>query len=446
MATTLQVSHLGKIFNTSLFEDVSLSVTTNSKIGLIGDNGSGKSTFLKMLEGLEVAEIGSLKWSAECKIGYLEQEITSDTFNVSGGEKKILRLTELFYGDYNVLLLDEPDNHLDLDHKLWFEEMVADFDGIIIVISHDRQFLTQAVNKIWQLEEKQIKEYPFGYEKFKVIYEGEMASRKHKWEDQERERLRLKEVVKTFQRRAQMSNAFVGLYKSSIKKYDKFVEAMIEKPPEAKKIALKLNLDKQPKKKTALSIKNLTKDYGDNLVLKGIDLHIFCGEKIAINAPNGSGKSTLLNILAGKLSQTSGEMTIGPGLKIGYYAQEHLDVLDENLTLVEELQKSKPIPHYEAIGYLRKFLFDKDQTTMPVKLLSGGQKSRLQLAKFLSTNPDILILDEPTNHLDLRTVLALENFLKDYEGTLILVSHDREMVNNVVTTTYLLKNGVLKAN
>lgn len=444
MSATLQVSYVGKSYNLPLFEGVTLAANSLVKIGLIGDNGSGKSTFLKILAGRETADQGQVAWSSDPKIGYLEQEIITDPYDVSGGEKKILRLAELFYSDYNVLLLDEPDNHLDLDHKIWFEQLVKDFSGIAVIISHDRKFLETAVDKIWLLEERQIKEYSFDYTKFKEIYEGEMSSRQHLWEVQEKERQRLEEIVKRFRVWAARSSKLAGRYHSAVKRYEKFVQNMVAKPPEARKIGLRVNLDKQHRRKTAVQLKGVAKSYGDNRVLADVNLHLFCGEKMAISAPNGAGKSTLLNILVGKISPDSGTVNIGPGLKLGYYAQEHLEILDEHATLVEEMQKSAPLAYYDAVGYLKKFLFDKNQARQEVRLLSGGQKSRLQLAKFLATNPDILVLDEPTNHLDLKTVVALERFLVDYSGTLILVSHDRELVGKVVDTVYQLQAGSLK--
>jgi len=443
MSATLQISHVGKGFNNLLFDGVTLSARAPSVIGLIGDNGCGKSTLLKMLAGLEDAPMGQILWGPDCRIGYLEQEIQSDTFDVSGGEKKILRLTELFYSDYNVLLLDEPDNHLDLDHKLWFEEMVKEFPGIIIVISHDRRFLAHATDHIWLVEEKHIREYPFGYEKFKALYLQEMADRQHLWEVQEKERLRLADLVARLRVQAASNNKFVGRYHSAEKRYDRYVRDMVEKPPQDKKIRLTHDIDKQHHRKTAIHLKHLNKSYGDNQVLKDLNLHIFCGEKVSISAPNGSGKSTLLNILSGRLPATSGEVSIGPNLAIGYYTQDHLQALDEKATLIEEIQKSVPLPHYDAIAYLKRFLFDQNLAVSPVRLLSGGQKSRLQLAKFLATNPEILVLDEPTNHLDIKTVASLELFLKDYTGTLVLVSHDRELVENTTSTRYELRDGLL---
>ncbi len=446
MAISLQITNLGKKFNTPLFTGINLRAQGAEKIGLIGDNGSGKSTLLKILADRETSDEGQVIWSKDTKIGYLEQEIISDTFAVSGGEKKILRLTELFYSDYDVLLLDEPDNHLDLDHKDWFKQLVLDFLGMIIVISHDRNFLSQAIDRTWLLDEQKISDYNFGYSKFKQIYEQEIELRQELWEQQERERLRLKDMVERFRVRAAANSKTAKSYHGAMKRYERFVDAMVVKPPKARKISLIANLDKQYKRKTAIHIESLSKSYGQNEVLSDINLHLFCGEKIAIQAPNGSGKSTLLNIIVDKLDYDTGRVRIGDGLHLGYYAQEHLEALNENLDLVEELQKSNPMAHYDAVGYLKKFLFIEDQIKSEVRLLSGGQKSRLQLAKFLSTNPDILVLDEPTNHLDLKTVLALEIFLKDYRGTLVLVSHDRELEKNVINKLYELNEGKLIEN
>ena len=441
MALSLQVSGVGKTFNKPLFEGVDLVVEEGAKIGLIGDNGSGKSTFLKMLAGLETVDSGRVQWSRDAKIGYLEQEIVVDTYDVSGGEKKILRIAELFYGDFNVLLLDEPDNHLDLDHKLWFEELVKSFDGIVIVISHDRKFLESAIDRIWHLEERMIKDYAFGYKKFKEIYEGEMETRQHLWEVQEKERVRLLDAVERFKMKAAANSKLSGRYHSMEKRYARWVEDMVQKPPSDRTLRLKLDIGKTHKRKTAIHIKDLFKTFGKNPILGKLNLHVFCGEKIAISAPNGSGKSTLLNILAGKLIQDSGEVRIGNGLKLGYYAQEHLQALDETATMIEELQKAHAFAWFDAIAYLKKFMFDENQAKTQVKWLSGGQKSRLQLAKFLAIKPDVLVLDEPTNHLDLKTVIALERFLQEYSGTLILVSHDRTLVKNIVDKVYELKEG-----
>ncbi len=443
MAVSLQVTNLAKGFSAPLFAGVDLRAAAPSKIGLIGDNGSGKSTLLKIMAGLEVPDAGTVEWSGGAKVGYLEQEIISEGYEISGGEKKILKLTELFYSDLNVLLLDEPDNHLDLDHKNWFEGLVKDFNGLVVVISHDRHFLETGVERIWYLDELSVRDYPFSYGQFKEVFEGEMAARQKRWELQEKERIRLAELVKQMRVRAAANDQLTGTYHNAVHRYEKWVAEMEEKPPVRRKLGLEMKLGERHRKKTALHLKDVEKSYADNSVLKGVNLHVFCGEKIAISAPNGSGKSTLLNIIGGKTLPDGGICRIGDGLKLGYYTQEHLDTLDEGATLIEELQKSRAFPWFEAVAYLKKFMFRQEMGKRKVRYLSGGQKSRLQLAKFLALNPDILLLDEPTNHLDLRTVVALENFLQTYAGTLILVSHDREFENATCNIKYLLTEGKL---
>ncbi|MEK7163905.1 MAG: ABC-F family ATP-binding cassette domain-containing protein [Patescibacteria group bacterium] len=439
MALSIKISNLSKTFNQVLFENINISLAGPAKIGLIGDNGCGKSTLLKMLSGDEPVITGNILWNHDSQIGYLPQEIDDEIDSVSGGEKKIIKLAQLFYGGYDVLLLDEPDNHLDIEHREWFSDLVRDFPGIAIIISHDRKFLRETTDHIWHMEEKSLRAYDYGYEKFREIYEGERQARQHLWETQEKERKRLAELVTRFRN----EGASPSLLSNAVHRYNKYESEMIEKPVKEKSLHLNIKLADQPKRKSAIHIKDLNKSYGKKQVLNNLNLHLFCGEKIAILAPNGSGKSTLLNILVGKLQQNSGTIHIGAELKLGFYNQQHLEALDENATLIDEIQKTKGTFYYDAIGYLKRFKFDENQIKSPVKFLSGGQKSRLQLAKFFSLNPDILILDEPTNHLDLKTVLALENFLKSYTGTLILVSHDLELVQNTVSKIYDLVDGHL---
>ena len=431
MDLSLQVSQVSKTFSNSLFDRVNLVVDQPAKIALIGDNGSGKSTFIKMLAGLEPCVTGKITWGKDAKVGYLDQELGKDLDTASGGQKKMIKLTQLFYSDFNVLLLDEPDNHLDLDNRAWFGDLVDNFAGSLIVISHDRQFLRKYPHKIWLLEEEKITEYPFNYDKFAQTYGDTMAARAHLFETQEKERRRLEKMVEAFRRKAASSDAFARLYHSTKKRYERYVSDMVQKPPESKDLNLGTKTAGQPARKTAVYLKDVNKSYGSNQVLKNFSLHVFCGEKVAICAPNGSGKSTLLNIISQRVKQDFGEVYLGPNLKVGCYTQEHLESLDEKAKVVDELQKSIHVDWYKAGAYLKKFMFTNSQINSEVKYLSGGQKSRLQLAKFLGTNPDVLILDEPTNHLDLKTVVALEKFLIDYPGTLILVSHDEELVEKV---------------
>ena len=306
MDLSLRVAGVAKSYANPLFTGVNLSVQGPAKIALIGDNGSGKSTFLKMLGGKEDVTVGSVSWGSDTVVSYLEQELGKDLDSASGGEKKIIKLTQMFYSRDNVLLLDEPDNHLDLDNRLWFSQMVENFDGILIVISHDRAFLRNSVQKIWLLEEGAITEYPFGYDKFSQVYGDTMAAREHQWEVAERERKRLETMVKTFGQKAAANDAFAKMYHSMEKRYDRFVATMVTKPPQIKSVSFDTRTVKQPVKKTAIHLKNINKAYGENRILRDLSLHIFCGEKVAIVAPNGSGKSTLLNIISGRLAYDSG--------------------------------------------------------------------------------------------------------------------------------------------
>ncbi len=294
MNISLQVNGVSKVFNQLLFGDVNLTASRGDKIGLIGDNGSGKSTFLKMLSGIENVESGQISWLGDTRVGYLTQEIVDDLDTASGGEKKIIKISQLFYADNNVLLLDEPDNHLDTEHKAWFEQLVADFDGIVIVISHDRHFLKSSINKIWLLEEKQISSYPFGFDKFKDVYQDYMDQREDLWKIQEMERKRLEAMVNEYRDRAASNSKLAKSYHGMVKRYERFVKEMVTKPPPEKEIKLSSNLQKASSKKSAIFIKGLSKSFGKNKVIKDLDLHLACGEKVSINAPNGTGKSTLI--------------------------------------------------------------------------------------------------------------------------------------------------------
>jgi len=443
MLTGLKVENLTKRHLNTLFDGVNLYAHSPSKIGLIGDNGIGKSTFLKMIAGMESPDEGKISWIGDPQVAYLPQEILDNEYELSGGQQKIVKLTEIFYGGFDVILLDEPDNHLDLDHREWFANLVEEYEGLLIGISHDRSFLRKYVNKIWLVEEQNVKSYDGAYNKFLELYTNEKVAQAKLYQTQFKEQERLKESVNRMKVWVKMNDAFAGRYRSAIKRYERHVEGMVKRPELKKEIKLSVGLAEQAKRKTAMYLEHLVKSYGEKEVLKDINLHLFCGEKVAIQAPNGSGKTTLLSIVSGALKMDSGRMRIGNGLKLGVYTQDHNVALNDDLSPVELLRNYLPFSEPQAVSHLAKFLFSYDQMRGKIKFLSGGQKSRLQLACFLATNPDLLILDEPTNHLDLTTVQLLEDFLKTYAGAILLVSHDREFVESVVEKIYMLKEGVL---
>jgi ATPase subunit of ABC transporter with duplicated ATPase domains len=438
----LKITKLEKHYNQPLLDDISLNHTGNGVVALIGDNGCGKSTLLKILAGLEEQDGGKIEWSGEPRIGYLMQEIDSLP-TLSGGQKKIALLADLIYSNlYDVLLLDEPDNHLDIENKEWLASAINSFDGLIILISHDRHLLKKVTTHTWLVEDREVRTYPFGYGKFATEYDKEQDALEHLFHVQDKEHKRLKELVERFRSRASSGPKMARYFHALEKRLARF-EADMVKDPKGRDvhIELKTNLSgKQIKNKLAIMVRDVSFAYGDNQIFDKAQMYIEVGEKVALVSPNGTGKTTLLKLILGMLEPQEGVAKVGENLKVGYYSQEHMETLQEDSTPIDCFCSRFPIADYEAAAVLRKFYFSKQTMKSKVKVLSGGQKARLQLALFLYTNPDVLILDEPTNHLDLKSVAALEEFLVDYPGTILLISHDHDLLNNVCDLYYEVKN------
>lgn len=440
----LKCENISKQYNQPLLDKVSFIFNGEGVIGLIGDNGSGKSTLLKILSGEETQFEGKFQWTNAQSIGYMPQEIIGSD-QLSGGQKKIEKLAELLYGGYHdVVLLDEPDNHLDFDGKDWLQTALEGFPGLVIMISHDRDFLAKTTQYTWLVEERTVRTFPFGYEKFEQVY-GEEQEYQHKiYGQQQKEQKRLEELVKVFRVRAASNKKRAAAYHNMVKRLDRHKEQSIADP---KKKLTRINLDnrspleRQIKGKTAILIKDLEFSYGDKVIFNKANLHLTVKDKIVLVAPNGTGKSTLIKLLLGELTPTSGVAKIGNNLEVGYYSQEHSQTLLAESTPIKQFMDVYPIFEYEAERVLRKFLFTKQTMRNKIGLLSGGQKARLQLALFLYRNPDILILDEPTNHLDIKSIQALENFFIDFKGTVLLISHDRELIDAVGEEIFTIKNG-----
>ncbi|KKU83342.1 MAG: ABC transporter, ATP-binding protein, partial [Microgenomates group bacterium GW2011_GWA2_47_8] len=355
----------------------------------------------------------------------------------------IALLANLIYSSlYDVFLLDEPDNHLDIENKQWLASAIQAFDGLIIMISHDRHLLKQITTHTWLVEDGSIRTYPFGYEKFVLEYQKERDDLEHLFHVQDREHKRLKELVERFRQKAASGTKAARYYHALEKRLARFEAEMIKDPKKRDShIQLSTSLSgKQIKHKIAIMVKDMSFSYPENSVFEKASMYIEVGEKVALISANGTGKTTLIKLILGQLEPSEGLAKIGENLKVGYYFQEHLETLDKGVTPIDCFTKRFPIADYQAAAVLRKFYFDKHTIKSKIWTLSGGQKARLQLALFLYTNPDILILDEPTNHLDLKSVAALEEFLVDYEGTVLLISHDHDLLNNVCDIAYEIKN------
>lgn len=439
---SLKISHLSKSYGQPLLDDISINHSGDGVVALVGDNGCGKSTLLRILAGLEEQDGGRIEWGGDVRVGYLMQEIETLP-TLSGGQKKIALLADLIYSNlYDVLLLDEPDNHLDIENKQWLANAIRSFNGLVIMISHDRHLLKQVSTRTWLVEDHEIREYPFNYGKFAFEYEKEKGELEHLFHVQQKEHKRLEELVARFKLRAASGPKAAKYYHALQKRLARFEANMVQDPKD-KDVHIELSSKiegKQIKHKLAIMVKGLSFAYQDNQVFDNAELYIEVGEKVALVSPNGSGKSTLIKLILGLLAPDSGVARVGENLRVGYYSQEHLETLPANSTPLDCFISRFPLVEYQALEILRKFYFSKQTAKSKVWTLSGGQKARLQLALFLYTNPDVLILDEPTNHLDLKSVGALEEFLVNFGGTVLLISHDHELLNNVCDVAYEVRD------
>ena len=439
----LKITKLEKHYNQPLIENINISHSGDNLVALIGDNGCGKSTLLKILAGVESSDGGSADWIPEPRIGYMPQEI-ADYATLSGGQKKIAVLSELIYSyQYDVLLLDEPDNHLDTEGKKWLVEALKSFSGLVIYISHDRNFLKNTADKVWLMENGTIQTYPFGFSKFQEIYAQDQKDQQHLYKVQSIEKKRLQDYVNRTKARASSGPKAAKKYHAALKRLERFVNQMIEDPTK-KDVSINISSQKAGKiikKKTSIFAHNLCFSYpkGEE-VFKSANLHLYIDDKVALIAPNGTGKSTLIKLLLGELQPDSGTAQIGNDLKLGYYSQEHFATLPPQESPLVVFTERFFLPEWEVESILKKFFFTRATMKAKIGHLSGGQRSRLQLALFLYTNPDILILDEPSNHLDIKSIIALENFLKEFHGAIFLISHDQELIKNTCDKIYTVRN------
>ncbi len=366
------------------------------------------------------------------KIGLSEKSAQRKMMEMSGGERTKCEIAKAFLSKADILLMDEPTNHLDIDTIELLEELLKKFRGDLLIVSHDRVFIDKIATHILYLSGGKIREYPGDYEKFTAL---------RKTEDEkiakEREKL-LKYIEKE---RAFIEKFRYGTRAAQAKSREKKLKK-IEIPEEVKEKKIKVRMEsaKRGGEKVA-EIINLEKSYGKNKVLKGVNLFIRRGDRIGITGKNGSGKSTLLKIIAGVEKQDNGEVKIGPGIEIGYFPQDAF-VMDPGSTLVSQITDAGyTIP--EARNILALFDFTGDEVFKTVSELSGGEKRRLLLAKVSLVKANFLVLDEPTNHLSISMKETVLNALKNYNGTILLVTHDRYVLRNLTDKIYRMENGKL---
>ena len=470
----LQVQKISKSFGgRSLFSEASLSVNENEHIGVIGPNGAGKTTLFKMIAGKETFDSGEIVKRQGLRIGYLEQEsdwnldetgedflqnncitpiwnlkqlglslgLTEDHFlqpltSLSGGYRMRMKLLYLIGLEPDLMLLDEPTNFLDLESILALEQFLQDYKGSFLLISHDREFLKRTTEATVEVEAGDISKFPGHIEdyfeqkqKLAEILQAQAAN-------QDLKRKHMQDFVDRFRSKATKARQA----QSRIKQLEKMEKIEIKELPITSRIKIP---DVIQTGKEVLSLDNATLGYGDNAILESVTINLNRGMKIGVVGYNGAGKSTLLKSLAGRIPMLSGERKEGMHVKISYFAQ-HVseDLLNED-SVLDSLQRGAKgsTTAQEILNMAGSLLFSGDDIRKKIKVLSGGEKSRVALGQILLQRHPVLIMDEPTNHLDFDTVEALASALNTFQGTLIVVSHDRSFLKRISRQILEIRDG-----
>ena len=505
-----------------LFEEVAFMLNAGDRVGLIGKNGAGKSTMLKLLSRELKPDSGTIAADKDVRIGFLKQDIDfvkgrtileeayqafgeiktleqklddihhqietrtdyesesyhnlldmlsdyTHRFDLIGGyqyqgetEKVLLglgfqrsdfdKLTDSFSGGWrmrielaklllqnnDILLLDEPTNHLDIESIIWLEQFLTTYSGAVVIVSHDKMFLDNVTNRTIEISVGKIYDYPKPYSKFlelrQEIREQQLASQKN----QEKKIQQTEKLIEKF--RAKASKA--SMAQSLIKKLDKIDRIEVDEEDNAV-MNVRFPVSVTPGK-VVLEIDDVSKSYGEKEVLSHVSLLVERGSKIAFVGQNGQGKTTLAKMIIGETAY-QGTIKLGHNVQLGYFAQNQADYLDGELTVLDTMFHAADDTNRMKIrDILGSFLFRGDEVDKKVKVLSGGERNRLALAKMLLSDFNVLVMDEPTNHLDIKSKNVLKKALQQFEGTLIIVSHDRDFLQGLTDKVYEFKNKNIK--
>ena len=416
-------------------KEVSFHLEEKEKAAIVGINGSGKTTLLRCILGIEEADEGGIAFSKDKKMAYLAQQHADmeqedeEYESLSGGQKTKKRLEEILMEKPDLLILDEPTNHLDIGSIQWLEKVLKRYDGAVLLVSHDRYFLDKIVTKVIDLERGKARMYLGNYtayaEKKKMIREAERKA----YENQQAEIKHQEAVIeklKQFNREKSIKRA------ESREKLLSKVERL-EQPEDLQNEMRLLFMPREASGNDVLIAKDLGKSFDGKRLFSHGTFSIQRGEHVAVIGDNGTGKTTLLKILNGLIQADEGEFRLGSKVKIAYYDQEHA-VLHMEKTLFDEIQDTYPDMNNTRVrNVLAAFLFTGDDVYKKVGDLSGGERGRVSLAKLMLSDANFLILDEPTNHLDIQGKEVLEEAIRNYEGTVLYVSHDRYFINQTAT-------------
>lgn len=470
----LQIQKGSKNFGTkTLFKDASVSINANEHIGVIGPNGAGKTTLFKVIVGLESLDHGDITRAQNLRIGYLEQEadwkldqsaeehltanchkpiwelkrlgrdlgLSEEHFakplhELSGGYRMRMKLLELIGQEPDLMLLDEPTNFLDLESVLVLENFLQGYSGAFLLISHDREFLRRTTEATLEVENGELTKYPGTIDDYfeqktqlREILAAQAAN-------EEAKKKQILEFVTRFGAKATKAKQA----QSRLKRLEKMETIEVSSLPVRAKIKIP---SPSHTGKEIISLNQADLGYPDKTVLKGVNVRLERGNHVGIVGRNGAGKSTLLKSLAGELALRAGERNLGYQVSLSYFSQHLADQLKlENTVLgcLQEAAKSDLVPQ-DILNMAGSLLFSGDDVQKKVKVLSGGEKSRVALGQLLLKRSPLLLLDEPTNHLDFETVEALTEALRTYEGTVVVVSHDRSFIGRIANRIIEINNG-----
>ena len=516
--TICSLNNVTKSFGGNIiFENISLEIKNGERIGLVGRNGSGKTTIFQLLTGMESLDAGAIHMKKGTRIGHVAQipkfdegmtvyDVLSSAFKtekeleremrtlekhmaeeqessalqrlmerygviqekfaflggyeieanimkvanglqvtelfprsfpeLSGGEQTKVSLAYMLLQKPDLLLLDEPTNHLDLFAVEWLEQFLKEYNGTVMVISHDRYFLDEVVTKIFDLEDGEIHVYHTNYSQFVEEKEERLLQEFHAYQEQQKKIKKMKEAIKRLREWANQANPpNEGLHKRA-RSMERALERMEKlKKPVLERKQMGLQFEGQERSgKDVVVMKEVSKGFGDYLLFNEANLHVRFQERVAIVGRNGTGKTTLLKLLLEEVEPDTGEIRIGSSVKIGYLSQHAYGNMKSNV--LEVFRECVAVTEGEARHILAKFLFYGPAVFKKVTQLSGGEKMRLRLAQLMYQDINFLILDEPTNHLDIESREVLEEALEQYNGTILAVSHDRYFLNKLFEKTY----------
>ncbi|MGH2398893.1 MAG: ABC-F family ATP-binding cassette domain-containing protein, partial [bacterium] len=367
-------------------------------------------------------------------LGFAEADRRKPLACLSGGWRVRTELARVLLTEPDLLLLDEPTNHLDLEALEWLQDYLREFPGAAIVVSHDRYLIDAVTTRTLELEECLVASYPGAYSVYMRL-KTEMLERRREQVERQQEEI---EKLEAYIRRYKAGNR-ATMAKSREKRLARVQQRAIEAPRQAKSMRVKTPAG-AASGKTVLTLRGVSKQFGDHRVLAGVDLILFRGERIGLLGANGVGKSTLLKLMAGLDEPTTGRVTQGIGVRVAYFAQEPTSTLDSESSVLDEVLADRPMTPEAVRTYVGRFLFSGEDVYKQVAMLSGGERQRLSLAKMLLDEPNVLLLDEPTNHLDIPSREALEAALREFTGTIVVATHDRYLLERLTTRILTIRD------